>query len=183
MASYREKLPVVSSGGAVIKYVKQEITTIPADKTSKVYSLAYSVDPARSFITGVCIQSEENYSGVGDDISLVRISITGPNSITLIRNTAYPALTTISFQVVEFLSGVSVQRGVSIVSAPTLSVPISTIDPTKSFISLSMTVPVNVATYGANMPTMLLYESSLKFMRPKSGGITYTIAWEVISYV
>lgn len=183
MASYRAKLPAVSSGGAVIKYVKQEITIIPAGQTSKVYSLGYTFDPAMSFITGVCIQSEDNTTTSGDDISLVRLSITGPSSITLTRNTSSTNQVTISFQVVEFLSGVSVQRGVSTVSATTLSVPISTIDTTKSFMSLSMTVPVNVYTYGYRMPTMSLSASSLNFTRPSSSGITYTIAWEVISYV
>ena len=181
MASYRAKLPVVSSGGAVIKSVQRYTTNITGSNLTKTITLTAPVVLSKAFVRSLRIYSNSSTANYGAASQTVTAELTA-NTVVLTRRTYSNTsdLVAVSFEVVEFISGVSVQRGVTTVSATPASIPIATIDSSKSFCESSFsggsTQPFAYVGY-----IEALGDSAITISREYF--VQINIAWQVVTYV
>lgn len=181
MASYRAKLPVVSSGGAVIKSVQRYTTNMTGSNTSKTVDLSVVVDTSKSYVKSLKVYSNSTTASYGAGASSITAELNA-NSVVLTRttyNTTSDWLT-ISFEVVTYQSGVSVQRGVLSTTGTTAPVAaISTIDSSRSFCESTFRRGAGALPYPAY--TEILGDTSIIFSRGYTAQIE--IAWQVVTYV
>lgn len=181
MASYRARLPAVASGGAVIKAVQRYTTTLTGANLTKTVTLTTPVVLSKSFVRSLKIYTNSSTATYGAGAQLVTAELTA-NSVVITRTTNNNSsdLIGISFEVVEFESGVSVQRGVTTVSTTSASIPIATIDPSKSFCESNFrgggTQPYAYVGY-----IEALGASAITISREYFAQIN--IAWQVVTYV
>lgn len=180
MASYRAKLPVVSSGGAVIKSVQRNATIINGTSLTKTIPLAFTVDISKAYIRGVKVVASSTLTARDGPAIAVRATLT-QSSVVLTRaayNSSDDKLT-ISFEVVEYSSGVSVQRGQFSSSNTSNLIPISTIDASRSLCESTWSgLAVDAAFSGY---TELLDNTRIVISREYNA--TILIAWQVVTYV
>ncbi|MDH3706984.1 MAG: signal peptidase I, partial [Acidimicrobiia bacterium] len=128
---YEAEVASVQTGTVINGGPGAQVTTISA------------VDSARSFLV-FTVQSASNEPAD----ALVQGRLASPTAIEFLRHTdagGAPALT-IEWSVIEYRCGVSVQRGVATGNGlSTMDLPISTVDPTRSFV-LTSTAPPSTAT-------------------------------------
>lgn len=181
MASYRAKLPAVSSGGAVIKSVQRYTTTLTGANLTKIVNLTTPVVLSKSFVRSLKIYTNSSTAAYGAGAQMVTAELSA-NSVTITRTTNNNTsdLIGISFEVVEFESGVSVQRGVTSVSTTSATVPIATVNSSKSFCESSFrgggTQPFAYVGY-----IEALGDSAITISREYFAQIN--IAWQVVTYV
>lgn len=181
MASYRAKLPVVSSGGAVIKSVQRYTTIMTGSNTSKTVNLSVAVDTSKSYVKSLRVYSDSSTVSYGSGALSITAELNA-NSVVLTRtnyNTTSDLLT-ISFEVVTYQSGVSVQRGVlSTTGGKNPVAAISAIDSSRSFCESTFRGGAGELPYPAYIE--MLGNTSIIFSRGYTAQIE--IAWQVITYV
>ena len=181
MASYRAKLPVVSSGGAVIKSVQRGKTIIPANQTTVNVTIT-GVDLTKSFVT---CEVTTQYTGTEEEskttASVHLVSSTQISVRRVISSTTQQVYVT--WQVVEFVSGVSVQRGFTSTVVDNETVAISEVDVSKSFLMSSIRYSGSTGILSLKWTGAITSSTSVTFSAPTTIGGTANIHWEVISYV
>ena len=180
MASYRNNLPAVSGGGAVIKSVQRGFATIPAGASSITVTIN-AVDTSKSFVT-----FNVNVTDGATDIpknSMCGSELTSTTQITFSRYAAVVSIVSIAWEVVEYLSGVLVQRGTSLITGLGVSVPISSVALSKTHLLVSM-----ISSSADNVPfrfpplCYLASATSISAVRGADYG-SGTLKWQVVSYV
>lgn len=180
MASYRAKLPVVASGGAVIKSVQRNSTIISGTSLTKSVPLSFTVDITKAYIRGVKVVSSSTSTARDGPAIAVRATLT-QSSVVLTRagyNSSDDKLT-ISFEVVEYSSGVSVQRGQFSSSNTSDVIPISTIDTSRSLCESTWSGQAIETAFSGY--TELLDPTRILISREYNA--TILIAWQVVTYV
>jgi hypothetical protein len=120
----------LSPEAAVIKSVQSNVQTMPVGATFVNVVIA-SVTPANAFV--IC-QFESGGNG-SNPTDRVTCELTGATTLT-ITNGANDGSETVSWYVVEFFSGVTVQRGLQTIAAGSLTaaVPIAAVNLAKTFV-------------------------------------------------
>ncbi len=105
-------------------------------------------------------------------------------SVQFLRNTNETSTVNITWYVVEFLSGVSVQRGSNVQTASTLNVAISPIaDTRRAFVLWSKTPTTTDGSYSQDDPVIAdLTSTSNLQLRTNSLNINHVIDWEVVEF-
>lgn len=180
MASYRDRLPVVGGGGAVIKSVQRGSATLVTSTSMSV--VINAVDMSRSI---VLISFSAGYSASADSpsSSVCSARLASATSLFIYRKGTSPQTILVSWQVIEYESGVSVQRGTIERAGTSFSTSISPVDVSKSYTvhtsapEGSSAVVVQSQVYGG-----LGSSTALWFGRINDYG-SISIDWQVVSYV
>ncbi len=143
-----------------------------------------AVDPAKSFVLA-SVRSAGNEPA--DATAQVRLAADG-SAVEIVRTTdnGSPPPVVVAWSVVEYGCGVSVQRGVvSGTGASSVTVPLSTVDPTTSFVTVSSAPPSTATSFddddlvradlGAG--TDLVIESAGAVL-----GADRSFAWQVVMF-
>lgn len=179
MASYRDKLPS-TGGGAVIKSVQRGLSTL-----SGVVSLSVTINPvnmSRSVLF-ISISAGTGQSTDSPSSAVCSARLNSETSIFIYRKISSPQPVFVSWEVVEYESGVSVQRGIISSSGTIFSAPISAIDTSKSYSTCTSSpsglsdTAMQAQVYGG-----VSSSTELKFNRKTDFG-SISIDWQVVSYV
>ena len=181
MASYRDRLPVVGGGGAVIKSVQRGSATliINGNYTSVVIN-------AVNMSSSIVLISFSAGSGASTDTPSSAVCSARLESATLLSISRFMSVSQqilVSWQVIEYESGVSVQRGTISNSGVSFSTSISPVDVSKSYtVHTSAPYGTDATAVQAQVYGGLSSSTELKFSRLTDfGGIS--IYWQVVSYV
>ena len=180
MASYRDRLPVVGGGGAVIKSVQRGYATL-VDGASSTSVAINAVDMSSSIV----LISFCTASGTDTPSSAVcSVRLASPTSLLLYRATKAPTLILVSWQVIEYESGVSVQRGTIYSTGGTsFSTSISPVAVSKSHtVHTSSPEGSTSVAVRAQVCGGLSSSTGLTFNRYTDYG-PISIDWQVASYV
>jgi hypothetical protein len=174
------------AGAAVLKNVQSGTVTMTA--TVRTVAIT-SVVPAETFV--VC-QADQNGgaaapSGGGSDAWFrVTCELTNATTLTITSNFAN-ANQTVQWYVVEFLSGVAVQRGLQNIAAAgapgplTVAVPIAAVNQARSFVLISEAI--NSVNQGIDeqwtVRAQLTSATNLQLTRNASG-TAVNVAWQVV---
>lgn len=179
MASYRNKLPA-AGGGAVIKSVRRGSVTIGSGSTSVSVTIP-TIDPAKSVLMISFIAD----SGVDDaDTSVCSCRISSPTGLTFYRRIQSEQQLLIKWQVIEYASGVSVQRGTLSGTGVSFAASLSPVDITKSYVVAynSPSGSNSAHIIKSQVSSSIASASSLAFTRGIDVGVI-DIDWQVVSYV
>lgn len=182
MASYRDKLPSAGGGGAVIKSVQRGATAILAGQTSSVVTVS-QVDVSKSFIK---IYSSASPVGTEYMYSVMPMAdITNSTTLTFSRSSGAVASQNVNvyWEVVEFESGVSVQKGAASTSNISFDVTISPIDTSRSFLVFSASSTSSSQNLSSAHAALIVNSSTVKFIASAAPTAATTFNWQVISYV
>jgi hypothetical protein len=112
-----------------LKAVQSGTATLPAATLSTSVTLATAVDPARSFLV-FGVAEAENEPQAGQVVG----RLSSATTVNFVRNNAAGAAVTIKWYVAEFVTGVSVQRGTTVLPNDTpVSVTIASVDTSRAF--------------------------------------------------
>ena len=180
MASYRNKLPA-AGGGAVIKSVQRGSATIGSGQSS----ISITISPIVMSKSVLTISYTAN-SGASTDVPSTAVCsgrIDSTNGVTFYRATSATQQILIEWQLVEYDTGVSVQRGNISASGTSFSATIVPVDVSKSMV-LSYCSPSGSSATSVQAQVMSRIESSISvgFSRPTNFG-NISIDWQVVSYV
>lgn len=127
---------VSAPSGGVIKSIQQFIVPLTGTTTNIPMS---SVDPSKTMITVSQKSTSSSAAYLGHAV------LTSATNVAFYTRLDPTSIVTAYITVIEYESGVSVQRGRSLFSALSLNVNISSVDVTKSFINI-LGVGVGTAT-------------------------------------
>ena len=179
MASYRDNLPT-AGGGAVIKSVQRGSVTIDSSFTSASVTIP-TIDPMKSVLM-ITFTADSGVDDSGSSICSCRIS--SPTGLTFYRKSASGQQLLIKWQVIEYDSGVSVQRGTLSGTGVSFTASLSPVDITKSYVvaynSPSGSNSGNIVK--SQVSSSIASASSLAFTRGIDSGVI-DIDWQVVSYV
>lgn len=180
MASYRDKLPADSGGGAVIKSVQRGSVTIGSGSTSVSVTIP-TIDPAKSVLM-ISFTSDSGPDDANSSVCSCRIS--SPTALTFYRRIQSEQRLLIKWQVIEYASGVSVQRGTLSGTGVSFAAPISSIDTTRSYVVAynSPSGDNSAHLIKSQINSIIASASSLAFTRVEDFG-AIGIDWQVVSYV
>lgn len=181
MASYRAKLPVIASGGVVIKSVQRGQTTIPINQAT-VNVTINAVDMSKTFV--VC-EVTAQYTGAeeeGQTTASVHLASSTQISVRRVAGSSTQAVY-VTWQVIEFVSGVSVQRGFTSTTSASTTVTISAVDMSKSVLLSSIRYGGSTGILSLKWTGVLTSSTSIAYSAPTTTGATANIHWEVVSYV
>lgn len=181
MASYRAKLPVVSSGGAVIKSVQRGQTIILENQTTVDVTIT-GVDLTKSFVTCEVTAQYTGTEEVGQTTASVHLVSSTKISVRRVTSSTTQQVY-VTWQVVEFVSGVSVQRGFTSTASANETVTISAVDVSKSFLMSSIRYGGNTGILSLKWTGAITSSTSVTYSAPTTIGAIANIHWEVISYV
>ena len=179
MASYRNKLPA-AGGGAVIKSVRRGSATILSGLTSAAITIP-TIDPAKSVLM---ISFTADSGGEEPRLSVCSCRISSPTELTFYRRIQSAQRLLIKWQVIEYASGVSVQRGTLSGTGVSFAAPISSIDTTRSYVVAYNSPDGDNSAHliKSQINSSIASASSLAFTRGIDFGVIY-IDWQVVSYV
>jgi hypothetical protein len=163
---------------ALVKSVQSGTATSSANGTITVPIT--NVDPAKSFLV---FQTRHNLNRPVGSMIRGRIDATGDN-LEFTRVTDETSTMTIQWYVVEFLSGVSVQRGEVTQSTTTIDVPITPVASlNQAFVTWSKTPSATDGSYSQDDPILgeLTATNNLQF-RVGGASANHIIWWQVIEY-
>ncbi|MGF1666467.1 MAG: tandem-95 repeat protein, partial [Acidimicrobiia bacterium] len=152
----------------------QKGTATLAGGSSSVTATIAAVDPTKAFLQ---FSVRGNNSRPGD--ITVTGELTNATTLTFAREETTGTVT-IEWSVVEFVSGVSVQRGSTTLASTSTDLPISTVDLSRSFVLMNSRA--TGGTFGANdFPRAALTSpSNLRISISSSGG--NVVKWQVVTY-
>lgn len=163
---------------AIINQVQSGITTSSGNGTISVSITA--VDPARSFLMFQTRSSSNRPPG-----STVRGRINSAGTaVEFVRVTNETSTINIQWYVMEFSSGVSVQRGEVNQTSATLNVPITAVSSTSQAFLLFSKTPRNTdSIWSSDDPTTgrLTSNTNVQF-RASNGNSSHIIAWQVVEF-
>lgn len=175
MASYRDRLPVVSGGGAVIKSIQRGAITMPSQ--SQTVTIA-AVDLTKAYVMAEVTCSTS--SAVDRKTGTAAVYLSSSTTLTVSRAASTGAAIVVRWQVVEYISGVSVQRGSFYTSSQTNNVNISAVDINKSFLTTSRRSSSSGLIECDFVGT--LDSTTITYFIPINNGSS-NIYWEVVTYV
>ena len=179
MASYRNKLPA-ASGGAVIKSVQRGLSELSGGSSLSV--TINPVDMSRSVLL-ISISAETGLSTDSPASAVCSARLASKTSIFIYRQISSPQPLYVSWEVVEYESGVSVQRGIISSSGTLFSATISAIDTSKSYSTCTSSPDGSSATaMRAQVYGRVSSSTGLTFWRSTDYG-SISIDWQVVSYV
>ena len=157
----------------VFDNIQSGTVTLAGGSSSTTATIA-AVDPTRAFLT-FTVRGSDNSP---DDL-LVTGELTNATTVTFAREGVTGTMN-VEWSVVEFVSGVTVQRGSATLSSTTTNVPISSVDLSRSFVLTNSRV--TGGTFGASdFPRAALTSSTnLRISIPSSAG--NVVKWQVIQY-
>lgn len=174
MGSYRDKLPA-AGGGVVIKSVQRGAVIVPADSQTVTIT---GVDLSKSYVVAEVTCSTS--ATVSRQIGTASVFLSNSTTITVSRVASSGASIIVRWQVVEYLSGVSVQRGSFTTSGQTDNVTIAAVDITKSFLTTSR------RSFSSGLIECdfvgTLSGSAITYFIPINNGSS-NIYWQVVTYV
>ncbi len=153
----------------------QKGTAVLNTGSSSVTATIAAVDPTKAFLT---------YTLRGDDGTPSNITVNGvltnPTTVTFSR-VGTGATVTIEWSIVEFVSGVTVQRGAEFIgSGGPVNVAISPVDRSRSFVLSNVAGEGN--TFGEDDFARATLTSSTNLRIDIGSGLGSTVAWQVIQY-
>jgi len=162
------------AGAAVIKTVQTgTITMNPATRTVAITL----VDTAKTFV--VC---QGDSGGAGSNPTLLpTCELTNATTLTITTHVADAAIT-VRWYVVEFLSGVTVQRGLAVpAGTATFNVAIAAVNLAKTFVLITQRANTATQTIDEQWTTraQLTTTTNLQLTRLETGA-ALTVAWQVI---
>lgn len=179
MASYRNKLPA-ASGGAVIKSVQRGLSVL-----SGAASLSVAINPvdmSRSVLL-ISISAGTGQSTDAPSSAVCSARLASETSIFIYRQISSPQPLSVSWEVVEYESGVSVQRGIISSSGTIFSATISAIDTSKSYSTCTSSPSgLSATAMQAQVHGRVSSSTGLAFNRNTDFG-SISIDWQVVSYV
>lgn len=153
----------------------QSNTTILANGNSSVTASISSVDTGKAFLVFGVSVTDASPAG-----ALITGQMTSSTTLTF-RRVGTSGNVTIKWHVAEFVSGVTVQRGSTSTTTPTINVPLTSVDLTKSFPIISLraggTVASNQDFSRAKLTSSTNLQLSLDAVR--SDGV---VEWQVVKY-
>ncbi len=170
-------LPTLEAYGASVKGVQTGITTSSGNGTVTVGITA--VDTAKSFLL---FQSRHNFNRPPG--SMIRGRIASPTSLEFTRDTNESSTMTIRWYVVEYASGVIVQRGSVTQSATIIDVAITPVTAlNQAFVTCSKAPYDTDTSWGSDDPVLaeLTSTSNVQF-RVDNDNSDHTIWWQVIEF-
>ena len=180
MASYRDKLPA-AGGGAVIKSIQRGSATINSSQSS----VSITVSPVATSKAVLLFSANTNF-GASFDIPAVAVCsgrIAAGSNIVFYRNTTASQAISIEWQVIEYETGVSVQRGNISAAGAAFNATIINVDLMKSYLISYCSPAGNDATaIQAQVIGRIASSTSLYFGRTANFG-PISIDWQVVSYV
>jgi hypothetical protein len=188
-ASRRWLVPVVlafgvawslSARAAVVKNVQTGTVTMPAGIVATV--AITSVNTAQAFV--ICYFLTGNNNG---QVAAQRVTcdLTGATTLTITNGAADPA-EVVRWYVVEFLSGVTVQRGLVPTgtyanATPTVNVAIAAVNLAKTFVLISTRAASNTTNIDEQfLPTAQLTSTTNLQLTRTEPGTAFAVAWQVI---
>ena len=159
---------------AVVNSVQSGTTTIASSSSSRSVTIT-SVDTSKAFLV---FSSTVNDADPQD--SQVTGQLTNSTTVTFQRNSNGFSTVDIDWYVVEFTSGVSVQRGSATMSSNTVNQSLSSIDTSKSFPIISYLASGTV--YGANDFVRARITSSTNLELSQDATISGTVEWQVVEF-
>lgn len=180
MASYRDRLPVSGGGGAVIKSVQRGSATLVNGNYTPV--VINAVDMSSSIVL-ISFSADPGVSTDRPSYTVCTARLESATLLTISRRGSSPQRILVSWQVIEYESGVYVQRGTILDSGVSFSTSISPVDVSKSYtVHTSAPDGSSAAAVQAQVYGGLSSSTELKFSRfTDFGGIS--IDWQVASYV
>lgn len=180
MASYRDRLPVSGGGGAVIKSVQRgSVTLVDGNYTSVVIN---AVNMSSSIVL-ISFSAGQFLSTDKPSYTVCTARLESATLLTFRRRDSSPQKILVSWQVIEYESGVYVQRGTILKSGVSFSTSISPVDASKSY-TVHTSAPngtydnaVQAQVYGG-----LSSSTGITFSRYTDFG-PISIDWQVVSYV
>ncbi|MFK7918020.1 MAG: signal peptidase I [Ilumatobacter sp.] len=162
--------------------VQTGTTTLTADGTTTETITA--VAPTRSFVTATVSSDSVE---VAD--SSAQVVLTGPTTLDVTRATdsGAPPTVTVAWSVVEYVCGISVQRGVAIGNGTNaLDVTVAPAATTSSFVLLNTLAPGTATTFGPNDLARAQLTTSTNLAITGSSTSVFTparsFAWQVVSF-
>ncbi|VAW96613.1 hypothetical protein MNBD_GAMMA20-192, partial [hydrothermal vent metagenome] len=140
-----------------------------------------AVDPAKSFLV---FQTRSSSNRPPGSMIIGRLNVDG-TAVEFVRTTTETSIIDIQWSVVEFLSGVSVQRGEVNQSSSAVNVPIVPVASTsQAFVLWSKVPAASHAIWSLDDPILgeLTSTSNLQF-RINSGSSGHRIAWQVVEFI
>lgn len=180
MASYRDKLPA-ASGGAVIKSIQRGGATIKSHQSS----VSITVSPVVMSKAVLLFSANTNFEASFDipSASVCSGRIGSVSNIVFYRNTTAVQTISIEWQIIEYETGVSVQRGTISSSGTFFNATIINVDLMKSYvISYCSPAGTDAAAIRAQVRSRIASSTSLDFDRETDFG-PISIDWQVVSYV
>ncbi len=137
-------------------------------------------------IEAVCMtQSFLVFSSTADDTDpgdfQVGGQITNSTTLTFTRFNNSTAQISIKWQVFEFEGNVSVQRGITILTASPTNVPITAVDLTKSFVIATMSNDGTTLDVNDSFTPNLTTSTNLQ-LSAATGNVNFAIYWQVVEY-
>lgn len=143
-----------------------------------------AIVPARSFVTATVR---------GDSVEIAdssaQVVLDGPTSITVTRSTdaGAPPAVTVEWSVVEYVCGISVQRGVTSGNGTNnIDVTVTSADPATSFVLVNTLAPSTVTTFGPNDLARAQLTTSTNLSIAGSTTAVFaparSFAWQVVSF-
>ena len=180
MASYRDRLPVVGGGGAVIKSVQRGSATLATNASTSV--VINAVDMSSSIVL-ISPSASSDVTSDTPSSTVCSVRLDSPTSLLLYRATNSTQQILVSWQVIEYESGVSVQRGTISDVGASFSASISPVDVSKSYtVHTSSPTGSSAFTVRAQVYGGLSSSTGLTFSRYTDYGLI-SIDWQVASYV
>ena len=142
--------------------------------SSTVTATIAAVDPTRAFLT-YTIRGSDNSP---DDITVTG-ELTNATTVTFARE-GISGTVNIEWSVVEFVSGVTVQRGSTTLSASTTDIPIATVDLSRSFTLVNSRS--GGGTFGASDFVRALLTSPTSLRVEVTSSASNAVQWQVITY-
>lgn len=165
------------NGGPAILDDIQKGSVVLANGSSSTTVTIDAVDMAKSFLT-FSLRADR---AVPDDVHVTGV-LTNATTVTFARADVDSDVT-IEWSVVEFASGVTVQRGTVAATSTTVDVPIAAVDLTTSFPLVGVRAAnVGQATFGADDFTRAAITSSTNLRLSLATTPGLVAAWQVITY-
>lgn len=169
---------------AVIKQVYKGSTTLNNSQTSVTVTLSEAVDTTKSFLH---FSIRTNVNDIEIPSAIVMGVLTNSTTLTFSRAAANSAVTNIiSWQIIEFYSGVTVQRGTVNLNASSVNVAISSVDLTKTFAICTIrsggTLSYDSFNSEESVRIQLTNATTLTLSISQSSSFSQTVSWQVIEY-
>ncbi len=169
---------------AQIKTVRRGSVTFTSQVNRMAVSLSPAVDPSKTIVWGGISHGGGRSGGANANDSRVGFDLESTSTLALERLGSPSSTPILEWQVVEFESGVSVQRGLRTLSTSeaTVNVPLPTaVDLTKSFVLVSVAPNTTSQTTDERwtIRSRLTTSTNLELSRNESG-IAVDVYWQVI---
>lgn len=166
---------------ATLRQIERGTVTLPSATASVTKTLTTTLLDTNKTLLLFSYQPSTSRS----DRGLVRGVVTNTTTLTFDRGsaTSAPAIT-VEYQVVEWTAGVTVQRGVTAMTAiSSTDVTVNTRDLTKSFVVMAGVLSAATNFIGSSIVGgWLTTSTNLHLQKGATGSGTFDVAWQIIEY-